>query len=169
MLITSEVEVPPKASSSVAPNPKDVIHIDDIPEEPAADSGKGASPSKPPPEEPETTSAEATANDAKRKLLLSSATGTPQTHPHLFPVLEKIPLAQRHANMTNIMNEVWGNPEMEQQDLTKLEDNLRVFFAKHKAVHQVIPAPKHWFRIFRVIFVNRCFNCIISIGSLAET
>nr|XP_051216647.1 pre-mRNA-splicing ATP-dependent RNA helicase prp28-like [Lolium perenne] len=60
MPITPEVEVPPKFSSSVAPNPKDVIHIDDIPAEPAADSGKGASSSKPPPEEPETTSAEAT-------------------------------------------------------------------------------------------------------------
>ena len=32
------------------------------------------------------------------------------------------------------MNEVWGNPETEQQDLTTLEGNLKVFFAKHKNV-----------------------------------
>jgi hypothetical protein len=41
---TPEVEVPPKASSSTAQVPKDVINLDDIPEDPAADSGKGASP-----------------------------------------------------------------------------------------------------------------------------
>jgi hypothetical protein len=129
MPITPEVEVPPKFSSSVAPNPKDVIHIDDIPAEPAADSGKGASSSKPPPEEPETTSAEAMANGAKKKLLMSGATGTPQTHPHLFPVLQKIPLAQRYADMTNLMNEVWGNPEMEQQDLTKLSKIVSGYYS----------------------------------------
>jgi hypothetical protein len=71
MPITPEVEVPPKATSSVAPNPKDFINIDDIPEEPTAESGKGASSSQPPPEEPDVTSAEAKANDAKKKLLLS--------------------------------------------------------------------------------------------------
>jgi hypothetical protein len=124
MPITPEVEVPLKATSSVAPNPKDVINIDDIPEEPAAESGKGTSSSQPPPEEPDVTSVEATANDAKNKLLLSGATGTPQTHPHLFPVFQNIPLSQRHAEMTNFMNEVWVNLETEQQDLTMLEDSL---------------------------------------------
>ncbi|KAK1608113.1 hypothetical protein QYE76_031786 [Lolium multiflorum] len=34
------------------------------------------------------------------------------------------------------MNEVWGNPETEQQELTTLEGNLKVFFAKHKNVRQ---------------------------------
>ena len=145
---TPEVEVPPKASSTTAQIPKDVIVLDDIPEDQTADSGKGASSSVPPPEEPAKTSAEATANDAKQKLMLSGATGTPQTHPHFFPVLQRIPLAQRHAEMTNLMNEVWGKPETEQQDLATFEDNLRVFFAKHKAVRQVILAPKHWFRYF---------------------
>ena len=144
---TPEVEVPPKASSTTAQIPKDVIVLDDIPEDQTADSGKGASSSVPPPEEPAKT-AEATANDAKQKLMLSGATGTPQTHPHFFPVLQRIPLAQRHAGMTNLMNEVWGKPETEQQDLATFEDNLRVFFAKHKAVRQVILAPKHWFRYF---------------------
>ena len=144
---TPEVEVPPKASSTTVQIPKDVIILDDIPEDQTADSGKGASSSVPPPEEPAKT-AEATANDAKQKLMLSGATGTPQTHPHFFPVLQRIPLAQRHAEMMNLMNEVWGKPETEQQDLATFEDNLRVFFAKHKAVHQVILAPKHWFRYF---------------------
>ncbi|KAK1601716.1 hypothetical protein QYE76_016437 [Lolium multiflorum] len=38
--------------------------------------------------------------------------------------------------MTSLRNEVWGKPETEQKDLTTLEDNLRVFFGKHKAVCQ---------------------------------
>jgi hypothetical protein len=48
------------------------------------------------------------------------------------------------------MNEVWGEADTEQQHLATLEDNLRVFFAKHKAVRQVTLAPKHWFRHFSV-------------------
>ncbi|KAK1660623.1 hypothetical protein QYE76_048782 [Lolium multiflorum] len=104
MPVTPEVEVPPKPSSSTAQDPKNVINIDDIPT-PTADSGKDASSSKPPPEEPESTSAEAPANDAEKKLLLTGAT-------------------------------VWGSAETEQQDLATLEDNLRVFFVKHKAVRQ---------------------------------
>jgi hypothetical protein len=51
MLVTPEVEVSPKASSSAAPDPKNVINLDDIPEV-TADSGKDASSSKPPPGEP---------------------------------------------------------------------------------------------------------------------
>ncbi|KAK1616520.1 hypothetical protein QYE76_022037 [Lolium multiflorum] len=104
MPITQEVEVPPKPSSSDAQDPKNVINLDDIPT-PNADSGKDASSSKPPLEEPESASAEAPANDAAKKLSLSGAT-------------------------------VWGSAETEQQDLATLEDNLRVFFVKHKAVRQ---------------------------------
>ncbi|KAK1664955.1 hypothetical protein QYE76_053114 [Lolium multiflorum] len=159
MPITPEVEVPPKASSSAMPDPKDVINLDDLPEEPIAESGKGesgkgesdkvASSSHPPPEDPDVTSTEATTNDAKQKLLLSGATGTPQTHPHFFTVLQKVPLAQRRAEISHLMNEVWGNPETEQQELTTLEGNLKIFFAKHKNVRQVTLAPKHWFRHFQ--------------------
>jgi hypothetical protein len=148
MPVTPEVEVPPKATATTAPDPKDVINVDDLPEEPVAESGKGASSSQPPPEEPDVTSAEAPAEDVERKLLLSGATGTPQTHPHHFPVLTKVPLSQCHAEMTKMMNEVWGNPETEQKDLADLEGELRVFFTKHKHLRQVIPAPKHWFRLF---------------------
>ncbi|KAK1660664.1 hypothetical protein QYE76_048823 [Lolium multiflorum] len=75
------------------------------PSKAAGNSGKDASSSKPPPEEPKSTSAEAPANDAEKKLLLSGAT-------------------------------VWGSAETEHQDLATLEDNLHVFFVKHKAVRQ---------------------------------
>ncbi|KAK1682833.1 hypothetical protein QYE76_043681 [Lolium multiflorum] len=34
------------------------------------------------------------------------------------------------------MDEVWGNPETEQQVLTTLEGELKIFFAKHKNVRQ---------------------------------
>jgi hypothetical protein len=142
--VTPEVEVPPKASSSAKPDPKDIINLDDIPEEPSAESGKGgsgkgesgkeASSSHPPPEQPDVTSAEATANDAKQKLPLSGATGTPQTHPHLFLVLQKVPLSQRHAELSHLMSEVWGSPETEEQVLVKLEGEIKVFFAQHKHV-----------------------------------
>ncbi|KAK1618285.1 hypothetical protein QYE76_023802 [Lolium multiflorum] len=40
MPVMPEVEVPPKTSSSAKPNPKDVINIDDLPEEPAAEYGR---------------------------------------------------------------------------------------------------------------------------------
>jgi hypothetical protein len=36
--------------------------------------------------------------------------------------------------VTHLMNEVWGEPDPEQQELATLEDNLRVFFVKHKTV-----------------------------------
>ncbi|KAK1649722.1 hypothetical protein QYE76_067527 [Lolium multiflorum] len=141
MPVIPQVEAPPKPSSSAAPNPKDVINLDDLPEDPTAESGKGgsgkdASSSHPPPEQPDITSAEATAHDAEQKLPLSGATGTPQTHPHLFPILQKVPLSQRHAEMSHLMNEVWGNPEAEEQMLSKLEGEIKVFFAQHKHVRQ---------------------------------
>jgi hypothetical protein len=40
------------------------------------------------------------------------------------------------------MNEVWGNLETDQQELTMLEGNLKIFFAKHKNVRQVTPTPQ---------------------------
>jgi hypothetical protein len=77
MSVTPEVEVSPKATESVIPDPKDVINVDDLPEEPVPDFGKGTSSSQPPPEEPDVTSTEALAHDVEKKLLLSGATGTP--------------------------------------------------------------------------------------------
>ena len=128
--------------------------MDDLPEDPATESGHGgsdkgesgkdASSTHPAPEQPDITSAEATANDAKQKLLLSVATGTPQTHPHLFPILQKVPLSQRHAEMSRLMSEVWGSPDTEEQTLSNLEGEIKVLFAQHKHVRQVTLAPKHW-------------------------
>jgi hypothetical protein len=46
------------------------------------------------------------------------------------------------------MKEVWGSPETEEQMLTKLEGEIKVFFAQHKHVRQVTIAPKHWVRHF---------------------
>ncbi|KAK1628812.1 hypothetical protein QYE76_003127 [Lolium multiflorum] len=73
MPVTPEVEVPPKASSTAKPDPKDVINLDDLPEDPTAESGKGdsskgASSTAPPPEQPTITSTEAPADKNTRKL-----------------------------------------------------------------------------------------------------
>ncbi|KAK1618185.1 hypothetical protein QYE76_023702 [Lolium multiflorum] len=141
MPITPEVEVPPKASSAAKPDPKDVINLDDLPEDPTAESGKGdsgkdASSIAPPSEQPNVTSTEAPADQVEKKLALSGATGTPQTHPHLFPVLQKAPLAQRHTEISAVMEKVWGPANTEEQELADLENGLKVFFAKHKSVRQ---------------------------------
>ncbi|KAK1680374.1 hypothetical protein QYE76_041222 [Lolium multiflorum] len=123
MPITPEVEVPPKASSSAMLDPKDVINLDHLHEETIAESSKGASSSQPPPEEPDVTSAEAMANDAKQKLLLSGATvwGNPKTEQQEQTTLEgnlKIFFA-KHKNM--------------RQNTRKLYENLRVLVLEQKA------------------------------------
>jgi hypothetical protein len=162
--ITPEVEVPPKASSTAKPDPNDVINLDDLPEEPTAEtgqgeSGKGASSSAPPPEQPTVTSAEAPADEVEKKLSLSRATGTPQTHPHLFPILQKVPLSQRHAEISAMMDQVWGPANTEEQELTELESGIKAFFAKHKNVCQVTPAPRHWLmHFFRVTCMSQCLE-----------
>jgi hypothetical protein len=147
------VEVPPKASSAAKSDPKDVINVDDLPEDPIVesdkgDSGKGASSSAPPPEQPMTTSTEVPTDLVERKLRLSGATGTPQTHPHFFPVLQKVPLSQRHKEISDMMEQVWGPANTEEQELNELEGGIKAFFAKHKNVRQVTPAPRHWFMHF---------------------
>ncbi|KAM0851417.1 hypothetical protein ACQ4PT_052436 [Festuca glaucescens] len=38
--------------------------------------------------------------------------------------------------ITNLMNEVWGNPETEKEDLEEFEDAFLTFFAKHKTIRQ---------------------------------
>ncbi|KAK1594279.1 hypothetical protein QYE76_048320 [Lolium multiflorum] len=136
--VTPEVEVPPKASSAAKSDPKDVINVDDLPEDPInkGDSGKGASSSAPPPEQPTATSTDIPADKAERKLLLSGATGTPQTHPHFFPTLEKISLSQRHAEVSKMMEQVWGPANTEEKELIELEGGIKAFFAKHKNVRQ---------------------------------
>ncbi|KAK1651937.1 hypothetical protein QYE76_069742 [Lolium multiflorum] len=39
--------------------------------------------------------------------------------------------------MLRLMNEVWGNPETEEQMLAKLEGEIKVFFAQHKHMRQL--------------------------------
>ncbi|KAK1593240.1 hypothetical protein QYE76_037567 [Lolium multiflorum] len=92
--ITPEVEVPPKASSASKPDPKDIINVDDLPEDSAhhGDSAKG--------------------------------TSSPLT------------LSQRHAEVSDMLNKVWGKPDEEVRELADLEDNLKEFFAKHREVRQ---------------------------------
>jgi hypothetical protein len=46
------------------------------------------------------------------------------------------------------MDEIWGNPETEQEQLTILQDELCTFFAEHKTIRQVTLAPKHWIMLF---------------------
>ncbi|KAK1651986.1 hypothetical protein QYE76_069791 [Lolium multiflorum] len=118
------------------PDPKDVINVDDIPEDPAAetaqgDSGKGASSSAPPPEQPTGTSAEPTAEQYEQKVQLIHATGASKT-----PSLQKLPLSQRHAEISAMMEKVWGPADTEMKELSDLESELKVFFAKHKEVRQ---------------------------------
>nr|XP_051229728.1 uncharacterized protein LOC127347602 [Lolium perenne] len=134
--VTLEVGVPPKAASTAKPNPKDIINVDDIPEDPAAettqgDSGKGASSSAPPPEQPTATSAEPTAEQYEQKVQLIHATGASQTLS-----LQKLPLSQRHAEISAMMEKVWGPADTEMKELSDLESELKIFFAKHKEVRQ---------------------------------
>ncbi|KAK1610929.1 hypothetical protein QYE76_034602 [Lolium multiflorum] len=114
--VTPEVEVPPKESSSAKPDPKDIINLNDLPKELAAESGKGdsdkgASSPAPPPERPDVTSAEALAE-------------------------AKVPLSKRHAEISSMMDKVWGPATTEQQEMNDLESGLKIFFAKHKEVRQ---------------------------------
>ncbi|KAK1631577.1 hypothetical protein QYE76_005892 [Lolium multiflorum] len=67
--VTPEVEVPPKASSASKPDPKDVINLDDLPEDPAhhGDSAKGTSSSVPPQDQPSAAFAEPTEEEQEQK------------------------------------------------------------------------------------------------------
>ncbi|KAK1683496.1 hypothetical protein QYE76_044344 [Lolium multiflorum] len=105
--ITPEVEVPPKASSASKPDPKDIINVDDLPEDSAhhGDSAKGTS-----------------------SLFL--------LHLQPTPSLQKLTLSQRHAEVSDMLNKVWGKPDEEVRELADLEDNLKEFFAKHREVRQ---------------------------------
>ncbi|KAK1647973.1 hypothetical protein QYE76_065778 [Lolium multiflorum] len=122
MPITPEVEVPPKATSSAPPNPKDVINLDDLPEEPNAESGKGesgmgASSSHPPPEQPDVTSTEAPAHDVEKKLLLSRATKSTLV----------VNIKVVHLDM--VLDEVASVD----QNTRKLHEDLRVLVLEQKA------------------------------------
>ncbi|KAK1666404.1 hypothetical protein QYE76_054563 [Lolium multiflorum] len=119
MPITPEVEVPPKPSSSAVLDPKNVINLDDLPT-PTVGSGKSASPSKPPPEEPEATSAEATANDAAKKLTLSGAHELLAKRPSIDEICAKLQvLESEHESLQQSLKE---SHENETKLKTELED-----------------------------------------------
>nr|XP_051190525.1 uncharacterized protein LOC127303857 [Lolium perenne] len=100
------------------------------------DSGKGASSSAPPPDQPSATFAEPTAEEYEQKVQLIHASSTLQANPQPAPSLQKRSLAERHAEVSAMMDKVWGKANVEMQELTELEDGLKVFFAKHKDVRQ---------------------------------
>ncbi|KAK1649949.1 hypothetical protein QYE76_067754 [Lolium multiflorum] len=136
--VTPKVEVPPKASSASKPDPKDVINLDDLPEDPAdhGDSAKGASSSAPPQDQPGATFAEPTEEEYEQKVKLIQDTITIRVEPRPTQSLQKLTLAQRHAEVSAMLNKVWGKPDEEMRELADLEDGLKVFFAKHKEVRQ---------------------------------
>ncbi|KAK1607932.1 hypothetical protein QYE76_031605 [Lolium multiflorum] len=136
--VTPEVEVPPKASSASKPDPKDVINVDDLPEDPAhhGDSTKGTSSPVPPPVQPSPTFAEPTEEEQEQKVKLLQVTNATRVDPRPTPSLQKLTLAQRHAEVSAMLNNVWGKPDEEMRELADLEDGLKLFFAKHKEVRQ---------------------------------
>ncbi|KAK1619759.1 hypothetical protein QYE76_025276 [Lolium multiflorum] len=118
--VTPEVEVPPKASSTSKPDPKDVINLDDLPEDPTdhGDSAKGASLSAPPQDQPGATFAEPTEEEYEKKVKLIQAANAIRVDPRPTQSLQKLTLAQRHAEVSAMLNKVWGKPDEEMQELT---------------------------------------------------
>ncbi|KAK1691783.1 hypothetical protein QYE76_008480 [Lolium multiflorum] len=136
--ITPEVEVPPKASSASKPDPKDIIDLDDLPEDPAhhGDSAQGTSSPTPPPDQPSSAFAGPTEEEQEQKVKLLQVTNATRVSLEPTPSLQKLSLAERHAEVSAMLNKVWGKPEEEVGYLAELEDSLKEFFAKHKEVRQ---------------------------------
>ncbi|KAK1687025.1 hypothetical protein QYE76_047873 [Lolium multiflorum] len=137
--VTPEVEIPPKASSASKPDPKDIIDLEDLPEDPTdhGDSAKGASSSAPPQDQPSATFAEPTEEEYEEKVKLVQASNAIRVDLQPTQSLQKLTLAQRHAEVSAMLNKVWGKPNEEMRELAELEDDLKVFFAKHKEVRQI--------------------------------
>ncbi|KAK1609402.1 hypothetical protein QYE76_033075 [Lolium multiflorum] len=136
--ITPEVEVPPKASSATKPDPKDIIDIDDLPEDPVhhGDSAKGTSSPIPPPDQPSSAFAGPTEGEQEQKAKLLQVTNAIRVNLQPTPSLQKLTLAERHAEVSAMLNKVWGKPDEEVRELAELESDLKDFFAKHKEVRQ---------------------------------
>ncbi|KAK1603602.1 hypothetical protein QYE76_048155 [Lolium multiflorum] len=130
--------LPPKASSTSKPDPKDIINIDDLPEDPAhhGDSAKGTSSPVPPPDQPSSAFAGPTGEEQEQKAKLLQVTNATRVNLQPTPSLQKLTLAQRHAEVSAMLNKVWGKPDEEVGYLAELEDSLKEFFAKHKEVRQ---------------------------------
>ncbi|KAK1590114.1 hypothetical protein QYE76_037158 [Lolium multiflorum] len=136
--ITPEVEVPPKASSASKPDPKDIINVDDLPEDSAhhGDSAKGTSSPVPPSAQPSSAFAGPTEEEKEQKAKLLQVTNATRVHLQPTPSLQKLTLSQRHAEVSDMLNKVWGKPDEEVRELADLEDSLKEFFAKHREVRQ---------------------------------
>ncbi|KAK1579728.1 hypothetical protein QYE76_016749 [Lolium multiflorum] len=136
--ITPEVEVPPKASSTSKPDPKDIINIDDLPEDSAhhGDSAKGTFSPIPPPDQPSSVFAGPTEEEKEQKAKLLQVTNATRVHLQPTPSFQKLTLAQRHAEVSAMLNKVWGKPDEEVRELADLEVSLKDFFAKHREVRQ---------------------------------
>ncbi|KAK1648719.1 hypothetical protein QYE76_066524 [Lolium multiflorum] len=136
--ITPDAGVPPKASSTSKPDPKDIINVDDLPEDPAhhGDSAKGTSSPIPPPDQPSSAFAEPTEEEQEQKVKLLQVTNATRVHLQPTPSFQKLTLSQRHAEVSAMLNKVWGKPDEEVRELADLEVSLKDFFAKHREVRQ---------------------------------
>ncbi|KAK1680701.1 hypothetical protein QYE76_041549 [Lolium multiflorum] len=125
-------------SSTSKPDPKDIINIDDLPEDPAhhGDSAKGTSSPIPPPDQPSSAFAEPTEEEQEQKAKLLQVTNATRVHLQPTPSFQKLTLAQRHAEVSAMLNKVWGKPDEEVRELADLEVSLKDFFAKHREVRQ---------------------------------
>ncbi|KAK1683704.1 hypothetical protein QYE76_044552 [Lolium multiflorum] len=127
-----------KASSASKPDPKDIIDLDDLPEDPAhhGDSTQGTSSPMPPPDQPSSAFAGPTDEEQEQKAKLLQVTNATRVSLEPTPSLRKLTLAERHAEVSAMLNKVWGKPEEEVGYLAELEDSLKEFFAKHREVRQ---------------------------------
>ncbi|KAK1662824.1 hypothetical protein QYE76_050983 [Lolium multiflorum] len=125
-------------SSTSKPDPKDIINIDDLPEDPAhhGDSAKGTSSPIPPPDQPSSAFAGPTEEEQEQKAKLLQVTNATRVHLEPTPSFQKLTLAQRHAEVSAMLNKVWGKPDEEVRELADLEVSLKDFFAKHREVRQ---------------------------------
>ncbi|KAK1608509.1 hypothetical protein QYE76_032182 [Lolium multiflorum] len=126
------------SSSTSKPDPKDIINIDDLPEDPAhhGDSAKGTSSPIPPPDQPSSAFAGPTEEEQEQKAKLLQVTNATRVHLQPTPSFQKLTLAQRHAEVSAMLNKVWGKPDEEVRELADLEVSLKDFFAKHREVRQ---------------------------------
>ncbi|KAK1694468.1 hypothetical protein QYE76_011165 [Lolium multiflorum] len=117
---------------------KDIINIDDLPEDPAhhGDSAKGTSSPIPPPDQPSSAFAGPTEEEKEQKAKLLQVTNATRVHLQPTPSFQKLTLAQRHAEVSAMLNKVWGKPDEEVRELADLEVSLKDFFAKHREVRQ---------------------------------
>ncbi|KAK1629664.1 hypothetical protein QYE76_003979 [Lolium multiflorum] len=74
--------------------------------------------------------------EQEQKAKLLQVTNATRVHLQPTPSLQKLTLSQRHAEVSDMLNKVWGKPDEEVRELADLEDSLKEFFAKHKEVRQ---------------------------------